>query len=189
MNVRLHGLELASRANGPGVRAVVWFQGCTLACPGCFNPTSHDPAGGYEMNTDALARELLGAAGIEGVSISGGEPFQQPEALADLLGRLRGAVLSVLVFSGHTRAQILDLPLGQSLLSGIDVLVAGPYVHAERCGRGLLGSQNQQVHLLTSRYQPCDLSDLPRREAIVHRDGSITLSGVAPLAWPGPRGD
>ncbi|MFH1265139.1 MAG: 4Fe-4S single cluster domain-containing protein, partial [Planctomycetota bacterium] len=84
MKIRLHAFEPASRANGPGLRAVVWFQGCTLRCPGCFNPGTHNPLSGHESDTATLAAEILAIRRkIEGVSVSGGEPFQQPEALLD----------------------------------------------------------------------------------------------------------
>lgn len=151
MKVRVHAFEPASRANGPGLRAVVWFQGCSLGCPGCFNPATHDPGGGDECDTETLAAEILArAARIEGLSVSGGEPFQQPEALLDLLQRLAAASLSRLVFSGYTLAEIQALPLGPATLRHVDVLIAGRYHAAQRTGHGLLGSANQQIHLLTA---------------------------------------
>jgi anaerobic ribonucleoside-triphosphate reductase activating protein len=101
MKFRLHALEPFSRANGPGLRAVVWFQGCTLGCPGCFNLATHDSQAGRHADTESLAAEILAlGTRIEGISISGGEPFQQPEALLDLLSRLTNSHLSRLVFSG-----------------------------------------------------------------------------------------
>jgi anaerobic ribonucleoside-triphosphate reductase activating protein len=78
------------------------MQGCTIRCLGCFNPTTHDPRAGYEIDTQELVGRILGEGpDIQGVSISGGEPFQQPEALLDLVKRFRAAGLSVLVFSGY----------------------------------------------------------------------------------------
>lgn len=179
MNFRLHSFEPASRANGPGLRAVVWFQGCTLGCPGCFNPATHDPAGGCQTDTAALAADILTLRpGIEGVSISGGEPFQQPEALLDLLKRLDDSGLSRLAFTGYTLEEARAMSLGQPILDHLDVLVAGRYVASKRVARGLLGSANQQIHLVTSRHFPADFSDVPSREIILHHDGSMTLSGV-----------
>ena len=181
MKIRLHAFEPASRANGPGLRAVVWFQGCTLRCPGCFNPATHDPMGGYESDTESLADEILGLPSlIEGVSISGGEPFEQPEPLLDLLERVGRSRLSRLVFTGHTLAEITDLDLGPAILRHVDVLVAGRYVAAQRTGSGLLGSANQQVHLLTPRYTLADLGDVPAAELILHPDGTLTASGINP---------
>jgi anaerobic ribonucleoside-triphosphate reductase activating protein len=178
MEFRLHALEMASRANGPGLRAVLWFQGCTLDCPGCFNPATHDAAGGFQTDTTVVAARLLSKPnGIEGVSFSGGEPFQQPEALLDLLERMAGAGLSTLVFSGYALNEIQSQPLGPAILSRLDVLIAGRYVQSLHLGRGLLGSSNQQIHLLTGRYTPADVQSVPVWEVILHADGAATLSG------------
>ena len=67
------------------------------------------------------------------------------------------------------------------MLANIDVLIAGPYVEARHLGRGLLGSANQRLHLLTSRYKLTDFAALPTREVILHRDGTVTVSGIDPL--------
>lgn len=168
---------MASRVNGPGLRAVVWFQGCTIGCAGCFNPETHDPGLGHADDVESLFGRIAALTGVEGVSISGGEPFQQPEALLELLTLLRTTPLSTLVFSGLTMEAIRARPLGSRILSGIDVLVAGPYVRDRRLGTGLLGSSNQRLHLLTGRYRPGDFARLPNCEVIIHGDGSITVSG------------
>jgi anaerobic ribonucleoside-triphosphate reductase activating protein len=181
MKIQVHAVEPASRANGPGLRAVVWFQGCTLNCPGCFNPTTHDPLGGIESDTEILAAEILSLADtIEGVSVSGGEPFQQPEALLNLLERLAGTSQSRLVFSGYTLAQLAALPFGPAVLRHVDVLIAGRYIASRRTGHGLVGSANQQIHLLTNRYTLADLAAVPPRELVLHRDGTVSVSGISP---------
>lgn len=181
MNMQLHAFEPASRSNGPGLRAVVWFQGCTLGCPGCFNPGAHDPDGGQTCDTEDLVRRIVEAnQTVEGVSISGGEPFQQPEALLHLLQRLKEYGLSTLVFTGFTLDEAKALPLGPQILACVDVLIAGRYVQTEHVGSGLLGSANQRIHCLTSRYRPSDFAGIPASEIILHRDGSITLTGVGP---------
>jgi len=160
----------------------VWFQGCTLGCPGCFNPRAHDPAGGFETDTATVAQQLLANPhGIEGVTFSGGEPFQQPGALLDLLKRLSNSPLSKLAFSGYTLPELEQLPLGPEILRRLDVLVAGRYVQALHLGGGLLGSSNQQIHLLTGRYRLEDFSRVPAAEVILHADGRVTLTGMAAL--------
>jgi anaerobic ribonucleoside-triphosphate reductase activating protein len=182
VNIRLHAIEAASRANGPGLRAVVWFQGCTLDCPGCFNPATHDPLGGFATDTVELAKQLIeNPHGIDGVSFSGGEPLQQPDALLDLLQRVAGSKLGTLVFSGYTLAEIRQQTLGPTILQHLDVLIAGRYAQARHLGRGLLGSTNQQIHLLTNRYTPAAFQHIPTREIILHKDGTITFSGISPL--------
>jgi anaerobic ribonucleoside-triphosphate reductase activating protein len=181
MKFRLHAFEPVSRANGPGLRAVVWFHGCTLGCPGCFNPGTHDPKGGYDSDTEILAAEISTlATRIEGISISGGEPFQQPEALLDMLGRLTDPHLSRLVFTGYSLPEIDRFPLGPAILRHIDVLIAGRYVASRHLGHSLLGSANQQIHLLTDRYMLSQLMGVPCREVILHSDGTMTATGVSP---------
>jgi len=181
MNFRLHAFEPYSRANGPGTRAVVWFQGCSLGCAGCFNPTTHDPTTGEICDTVELANRILvlGDA-IQGVSISGGEPFQQPVALLDLLQRLAGQSLSRLVFSGYRVEEIREQPLGPAILEQLDVLIAGRYQAHDRVGVGLLGSANQTIHRLTDRYQMSDLAAVPPREIVLHADGTMSVSGIRP---------
>jgi hypothetical protein len=99
--LRLHGFVARSRANGPGIRAVVWTQGCTLGCPGCFNPGSHPLEGpGGAVATDELATRILALRPeIEGLTVSGGEPLQQWDATVDLLASVfrEGASAAVVV--------------------------------------------------------------------------------------------
>ncbi|MBL9015242.1 MAG: radical SAM protein, partial [Myxococcales bacterium] len=122
ITARVHGVEPRSRANGPGARFVVWFQGCTLACPGCFNPTTHPTEGGRVVPISELAAQLAAQPDIEGLSLSGGEPLQQPEAAAALLDAARALGLSTLAFSGYTLEEIRDLPGGPDVLARLDVL-------------------------------------------------------------------
>ena len=139
-DIRLHAIQHGSRANGPGLRSVVWFQGCTIGCPGCFNPETHAPKAGFTATTEALAREITAHSKCtEGVTISGGEPFQQSAALLDLLERLAGTQLSRLVFTGYALDEVRHLPLGPRILDAVDVLIAGRYVASRHLGRGLRG--------------------------------------------------
>ncbi len=177
--LQLHAFEPASRANGPGLRAVLWFQGCTLNCPGCFNPAMHDSEGGHETTTEETVQEILSRKDqIEGVSFSGGEPFQQPEALLDIAAHVQAAALTIIIFTGYTLDEVNRLSLGPAILSRTDILIAGRYDHAHHVGSGLLGSGNQQIHFLTSRYTPHDLVPIPNTEVIIHKDGSITITGI-----------
>lgn len=184
--LRIHAILPRTRANGPGVRFGVWVQGCRRGCPGCFNPATHDPAGGYPVDVGDLVGRIVAAARaageaagtLEGVTVSGGEPLEQPEALRYFLETLRReSTLSVVLFSGFTRAEIEALPEGPGILAGLDLLVAGPFDAAQRLGRGLRGSPNQEVHFLTDRYTLRDLEDLPDAEIVIAPDGAVTRSG------------
>jgi len=182
-DARIHAFEPRSRANGPGARFVVWFQGCTLGCPGCFNPTTHDAGGGRPIPLDELVVELTRAAhaGIEGLSLSGGEPLQQPEAARALLDAARGLGLSTLAFSGYTIDEIRALAGGPDVLARLDVLIDGRYVARDRLATGLRGSANQRIQLLTPRYALADVEATPVAEIRIGPTGDVVLTGVDPL--------
>ncbi len=180
MNLRVHATEARSRANGPGTRFVVWLQGCTLGCPGCFNPTTHDASGGRETTVAELAAELA-AANVDGLTLSGGEPLQQPAAAAALLAEARALGLSTLVFSGYTLDEIRALPGGEGVLAHLDVLIDGRYVAGDRLATGLRGSANQRIQLLTSRHTIAEVEATPVAEIRIAPGGDVVLTGVNPL--------
>jgi anaerobic ribonucleoside-triphosphate reductase activating protein len=181
--VQLHAVEPRSRANGPGARFVVWFQGCTLGCPGCFNPATH-AGGGRSVDVDELAQQLADTARdhrIEGLTLSGGEPLQQPDAARALLDAARALGLSTLAFSGYTIDEIRALPGGPAVLARLDVLIDGRYVAADRLATGLRGSANQRIQLLTQRYTRADVEATPVAEIRIGPTGDVILTGVDPL--------
>jgi anaerobic ribonucleoside-triphosphate reductase activating protein len=173
---RVHAIEPRSRANGPGARFVVWLQGCTLGCPGCFNPATHPATGGRDVEVESLD---FGDA--EGLSLSGGEPMQQPAAALALLVHARSKGLSTLMFSGYTEAEIRALPLGPEVLAHLDVLIDGRYVSTERLASGLRGSANQRIRLLTTRYTLAEVEATPVAEIRIAGTGEVVLTGVDPL--------
>ncbi|MBA3465479.1 MAG: radical SAM protein [Deltaproteobacteria bacterium] len=180
MNARIHAIEPRSRANGPGSRFVVWMQGCSLGCAGCFNPTTHDAGAGREVAVADIAAQLA-AANVDGLSLSGGEPLQQPAAAAALLDAARALGLSTLAFSGYTIDEIRALPGGSEVLARLDVLVDGRYRSSERLATGLRGSENQRIHLLTRRYSLTDVEATPVAEIRIGPTGELVLTGVDPL--------
>jgi anaerobic ribonucleoside-triphosphate reductase activating protein len=183
--LRVHHWTGASRANGPGVRAVVWVQGCSLGCPGCFNPQTHPRSGGEAVRVDDLLAELVTLKDqIEGLTISGGEPLQQMPALLALLQKLRRETsFSILAFTGFTWGEVQRLPHGRELLDNLDVLIAGRFEASQRLAQGLIGSANKTVHFLTRRYSWKDLQITPPAEVWIGRNGEIELSGIDPLQW------
>jgi anaerobic ribonucleoside-triphosphate reductase activating protein len=183
--LRLHAFIPFSRANGPGARAVVWTQGCTLNCLGCFNPETHSFNGGEEVAIDNLFQriESLGSA-IEGITISGGEPLQQLRPLVALLRRVREETdLSVLVFTGYAWDEIGRMPESDTLLARVDALIAGRYDQTQRLARDLRGSANKTVHLLSDRYTLDDLRDVSAAEVIITVEGDLMISGIDPPRW------
>jgi anaerobic ribonucleoside-triphosphate reductase activating protein len=184
-SLRINAFLPHSRANGPGLRAVLWVQGCSLACPGCFNPETHAVAGGRMVSPQDLFGRIVALEDrIEGITVSGGEPFQQRRPLLDLLGRVRRqTALSVLVFTGFTWDEVQTLPQADALLACIDVLLAGRYDGSRYLAHGLRGSANKSVHFLTKRYTPADLETVPPAEVVITPGGEIQLTGIDPLRW------
>lgn len=126
---------------------------------------------------------------IEGLTVSGGEPFQQAPALGALLQAVRRETsLSILVFSGYTLEELRTIPGAGAALSAIDVLIAGRYRREQHNPSSFLASSNQQAHFLTQRYSPGDLNCLPDGEIWVEPGGDILLSGINPVLWPSTNG-
>ena len=137
-----------SIVDGPGLRFTVFTQGCPHRCPGCHNPSTHDPAGGREVSVAELAAELWGNPLTDGLTISGGEPFFQAAECAELARLAREKGLNVWVYTGYTYEELIrgNLPGALELLAQADVLVDGPFLQAEKSYSALFrGSANQRL--------------------------------------------
>ncbi|MEU6073351.1 4Fe-4S single cluster domain-containing protein [Micromonospora sp. NPDC047074] len=177
----------ATRAEGPGERTAVWVQGCAIRCPGCFNPHLWSFRGGELVAPADLARRVLDA-GTEGLTLLGGEPFDQAAPLAAVAAGVAAAGRSVMTFTGYTRAQLdRAVDAGRddvaALLAATDLLVAGPFL-ADRVDnrRPWVGSTNQEFVLLGDRFPGLldELSQSPDRvEVTVDAAGRIAVNGWA----------
>lgn len=183
MQLAVHSFVPATRANGPGKRCCLWLQGCTLVCPGCFNPETHDRSFGRMHCVDEVLRWIKESDSIEGLTVSGGEPLQQPEAVIALLTRLRQETdLSVILFSGFRTEELERSGLLSKLRAVVDVLIAGRYEPEQALRHGLIGSSNKDVHFFSDRYSAEDLDSVPVTEVIISADGEVVVSGIDPLA-------
>ncbi len=157
MKLRVHMTERSVSELGFGRRFVIWCQGCRKRCPGCVAPEAQPLDGGREVDTAALAWEIilaLRSGCCEGLTISGGEPTLQCAALCDLLDRVSAKTdTGVVLYSGYTFEELKQLPNAAALLSRCDVLIDGEYISAKDDGMALRGSSNQRVFLLTERYR------------------------------------
>lgn len=156
MKLRIAGAVGDSIVDGPGLRLTVFTQGCPHRCPGCHNPQTHDFAGGCDAEVEELFEQYRENPLLRGVTLSGGEPFCQPEPLAELARLVHGAGGDVFCYTGYTYEQLLGLddPAVAALLREVDVLIDGPYLEAQRDLTLLFrGSANQR------------LLDLPRTRA------------------------
>lgn len=148
--MRIYGVVTDSIVDGPGYRTSVFAQGCPHHCPGCHNPESHDPEGGTEWTLDAVEAKFTGNPLLDGITLTGGEPFAQPAACAELARRAHEKGLNVWTYSGYTYEKLLDMaqqePAVADLLARTDVLVEGPFLQEQRSLELLFrGSKNQRI--------------------------------------------
>lgn len=144
-----------SRALGPGLRYVIWTQGCPFHCEGCATLEGQSMTFDKQVRVTALADDIISRPSIEGVTISGGEPFLQAEALSYLLDlvKVKRPELTVMSFTGYLKED-LSWPEALRLLDHLDLLVDGPYIEELNDNQGLRGSSNQRFHFLTPRLLP-----------------------------------
>lgn len=188
------GVEVAdTEAEGPGRRYAIWTQGCPMRCPGCCNPELLRFGGGTPRTVEVLLDHVFLAharSPLDGISLLGGEPFAQAPALAVLAEHVRGAGLSVMVYSGYRMDELeakvaADEPGVARLLAATDLLVDGRYEreHPDHVRRWI-GSTNQQLHFLSDRYRADD-PVFRGGETIELRlvDGELVVNG-----WPWGKG-
>lgn len=186
MKLRLHRFIPITRVEGPGDRACLWVQGCSIRCPDCAVPWTWPSDGGYDIEVDELAERILCGPSIEGITLLGGEPFSQAGPLAELASAVRNAGLSVVTFTGFELDQInsADRAEWRLLLSVTDLLIAGPYRRdLPDFSRPWVGSSNKMFHFLTPRYRDLEsrLPEFPNRiEIRLEPDGRILVNGMAP---------
>lgn len=186
-------LRLARRSNacrtlGPGLRAVLWVQGCPLRCHECVAEETLPFDGGFEVDTDQLAADLLALNGLEGLTLSGGEPSSQAEALVDLIDRIRTVRdLSVMCYSGFTLEHLRKngSPAQNALLDRVDILVDGPYLPERHTDLIWRGSDNQRVLLLTDRHRDLEerLEERGHRIEFEVEHGTVHWMGIPPKGF------
>lgn len=147
--IRLFGTAVDSIVDGPGLRYAVFVQGCPHGCDGCHNPGSHDAQGGYEVGIADLVRDIDKARSCTGVTISGGEPFMQPEALHELVCSLNAhGHHDIWVYTGYTleALQAMHDARIDDVLCRISTLVDGQYIKELRSlSIPWRGSTNQRI--------------------------------------------
>jgi anaerobic ribonucleoside-triphosphate reductase activating protein len=182
-SLKLNIAAISSQTNalGPGLRGVVWVQGCPLHCTGCIAP-------GWIPFVPALAlspEEILEKFDLEtldGLTFSGGEPMEQAAGLASVaqLAR-RKKKISIICFTGYRYERLVYHPPNpgvRDLLNELDVLIDGPYIREKNDSKGLRGSSNQRVIHLTSNLKHIDLESQKRRVELSIKDGEFSIVGI-----------
>jgi anaerobic ribonucleoside-triphosphate reductase activating protein len=197
----IHAVLAGSRVNGPGLRVVVYFQGCTIGCRSCWNPQTH-PFSGEERTVEGVTNIVLSAPrerALEGVTFSGGEPMQQAEDLLRLMKsiRERQPALSFGMYSGYSEQELAsgrywcrrELPqvarqeLWHSMRRHLDFAVLGRYVAGRPSALPLRTSANQRLKLFSNRYRE---QDFEPQEIEVHigESGLVQVTGFPVAGAP-----
>lgn len=169
---------------GPGNRIGIWFQGCSIRCPGCISVDTWDNKSGLMSSADLLSQINISMRDADGVTISGGEPFDQPEGLLAVLnGLVLEAHQDVLVYSGYPFEKISSTAAFES--GRIDALISDPFDISKPQNLALRGSDNQRLHLITELGRKKFISyDRPRKKSdlsldvMFDADGSVWLAGI-----------
>ena len=166
MEIRIAGTVDDSIVDGPGIRYTVFTQGCPHHCPGCHNPKTHAQDGGYTVDTEKIVAQLRANPLLDGLTLSGGEPFEQPAACTELARQAHALGLNVWCYTGYICEVLLTAkkPAWEALLQQVDVLVDGPF---------LLGERSLELQYRGSKNQR--LLDMPR-----------TLETGVPVLWAAP---
>ena len=168
MKISLYGIAYPVTSLGPGNRAVIWVCGCKQQCPGCISPEMQNHQAGKEIEVEKLQTHLLELDHpIDGITISGGEPFDQPQALKMLLEGLsqQRPSWNIMVYTGYKITGIRADKTGKAeSLKFIDILIDGNYRQDVPSTHPLTGSGNQVIYFLTRRGRDLkpQINALPR---------------------------
>lgn len=146
MEIRLAGLLPSSLVNGPGIRMVIFAQGCIHNCEGCFNKHTHDFNGGELVDCDTILEKIKKDPFLKGVTFSGGDPFEQPKQFEYLAKEIHKLGLNIWAYTGYTYEELINDSIRFPLLKEVDILVDGKFVlslKSDKCK--FRGSTNQRI--------------------------------------------
>lgn len=175
--LRVHQTVKSITTLGPYRRYGLWVQGCTRGCPGCETAEAQPTDGGYTVDINELAEEIIGIEEIEGITVSGGEPYLQKNGLTLLLSAIREKRdLGVILYTGYHFNEIKS----EKLTGLCDVIIDGPYISELNDEKGIRGSSNQKVIHITDRYRdfPFCSENLRRIEICETAKGELIYVGV-----------
>lgn len=173
----VHAIEHGSYANGPGLRLVVWTQGCSIRCKGCWNPETHD-FGGTSITTESILKMLVDG-GFEGLTFTGGEPLEQADSVFALGLAAKTLGYSTVLFSGFSLGAIIKNFGGNQVAQSFDVLLSDPYVDQPAFTTVSQALSNKTITFFSDRYAMEDFTDIPACEVIIDTGGEIRITGLA----------
>lgn len=180
--INIHSVIPFSKINGPGKRMVIFFQGCNGNCHGCFNPDTHSSETANLCSPAGIFKKYP-PNDIEGITVSGGEPFLQAQGLIELLKTAKiDYGLSTVVYTGFAYEELKQRPGWLSCLDFVDVLIDGRYEESKKETTFLArGSTNQRFYFFSSLYKEADFYMPGKIELIIGKGGVITSTGFGKI--------
>ena len=168
---------------GPGKRLGIWLVGCQRQCPECSNPELWNTKPFYEVNLKDLRKmikPIMVQRHVDGIIITGGEPFNQAEELVLLLKSLEKYTDDIIVFTGYTLEELKEADMStRECLAHIGVIIDGPYIDALNSGTAMRGSDNQKIHILKksliAKYEAYLSSYKNSIQNFITKDGIISV--------------
>jgi anaerobic ribonucleoside-triphosphate reductase activating protein len=171
-------IEEHSFIYGPGCRFVIWVQGCSIHCKGCWNKEMWSFDDKTNLSVEELLSKIEGEKDfIDGITLLGGEPLDQFDEVSELLIESRKLGLSTMLFTGYEMTEIAENQM-TSILDNLDILITGRYDKTKRTmNHQWIGSINQEIHFLTDRYAEYKIENNNYTEITINADGSTTILG------------
>jgi anaerobic ribonucleoside-triphosphate reductase activating protein len=184
MYLYVNKLIQSTSVEGPGIRDCIYLQGCSIQCIGCIVPKTWEKEAGIKYHIKDIKNMILNNSEIEGVTFSGGEPFDQSKALVKLGNELKKEGLTIVIFSGYTLEYLLSSSNQDhlDLLKLTDLLIDGPFLKDKLdLNRLWVGSSNQRYHFLTDTYKnfKSNISNLKNKVEIrLENNGEVIVNGM-----------
>lgn len=175
----LSHIEPSSEIYGPGKRFVIWFQGCSLACDGCWNEEMWSFKDNVLMQKQDVLERILSTPGVEGVTFLGGEPLHQAENLWWLIRQIRQrSDLTIFLFTGYEKHELDQLNYSTSIEELCDMIAIGRYESAYRnITQQWVGSDNQAILYPEGSREVARPEPINQVEIIIKDDGAVTVLG------------
>lgn len=166
---------------GPSPRYVIWFHGCDKHCPGCIAiDWNRKKKPEFNLSVRTVLETIKSIPFLEGITISGGEPFLQVDALLELIHELRTNGFGIIVYTGYQLSELVNFRNSKidEIFTLIDVLIDGRYISSLDDDKPFRGSANQTIHQFTNRYAQYFVQNNTRKSTIVIKDGQELLTGI-----------
>jgi anaerobic ribonucleoside-triphosphate reductase activating protein len=179
----LYHIEKKTKVLGYGDRFTIWVQGCNQRCKNCLVPDSWDTKkGGFYLDVNEIITQISNLD-IDGVTISGGEPFLQNSALLELVKKIKQLKLNIIIYSGYSYDNLKQDKINREIFENIDILIDGEYIEELNHDTPFVGSTNQNIVILSDEgYKLAQFMSIQQKREVefILKNGELFIVGVPP---------